>query len=37
MLYYIILAFGNVRDHVIWIKTDVIISKIKCPIIGTVF
>ena len=37
MLYYIILAFGNVLDHMIWIRNDVIISEIKCPIIGTVF
>jgi len=37
MLYYIILAFGEARYHVIWIRNDVIISEIKCPIIGTVF
>ena len=29
MLYYIILAFGNILDHVIWIRNDVIISEIK--------
>jgi len=37
MLYYIILALGNARDHVIRIGISVIISEIKCPIIGTVF
>jgi len=37
MFYYIILAFVNAQDHVIWIRIGVIISKIKCPIIGTVF
>jgi hypothetical protein len=39
--YYIswfsILAFGNVWKHVIWIKTDVVMSRIKHCIIGTVF
>ena len=37
MLYYIILAFGTNLDHVIWIRNDVIMSEIECPIIGTVF
>jgi len=37
MLYYIILALGNAQDHVIRIRIDVIISEIKCSIIGTVF
>ena len=36
MLYYIILAFGNAQDHVIWIRKYIIISEIKCSIIGTV-
>ena len=36
MLYYIILAFGNDRDHVIWIRNYIIISEIQCSIIGTV-
>jgi hypothetical protein len=37
MLYYNILSFRNTFNHVIWIRIDVIISKIKHPIIGTVF
>ena len=37
MLYYNILSFRNIFDHVIWIRTDVVISKMKHPIIGTVF
>ena len=36
MLYYIILAFRNAKGHVIWIRSYIIISKIKCFIIGTV-
>ena len=37
MLYYNILSFRNIFDHVIWIRTDVVISKMKHSIIGTVF
>ena len=37
MSYYTILSFRNMFDHVIWIRTDVVKSKIKYPIIGTVF
>ena len=37
MSYYNILSFGNMFDHVIWIRTDIVTSKIKHPIIGTVF
>ena len=37
MLYYNILSFRNMFDHVILIRTDVVTSKIKHPIIGTVF
>ena len=37
MSYYNILSFRNMFDHVIWIRTDVVTSKIKHPIIGTVF
>ena len=37
MSYYNILSFRNIFDHVIWIRTDVVTSKIKHPIIGTVF
>ena len=37
MKYYIILHFKYTLDHVIWIRIDVMASKIKHPIIGTVF
>ena len=37
MLYYNILSFRNMFDHVIWIRTDAVTSKIKHSIIGTVF
>ena len=37
MLYYNILSFRTMFDYVIWITTDVVTSKIKHPIIGTVF
>ena len=37
MSYYNILSFRNMFDNVIWIRTDVGASKIKHPIIGTVF
>ncbi len=37
MKYYIILAFKEALDHVIWITIDVVAGKIKHPIIGTVF
>ena len=36
MLYYNILSFRNIFDHVMWIRIDVVTSKIKHPIIGTV-
>ena len=36
MLYFKILGIGNAREHVIVIKTDIAISKIKHGIIGTV-
>ena len=37
MLKYNILAFKNALGHVIWIEIDVIVSKTKHSIIGTVF
>ena len=36
MLWFSIFAFGNAQKHVIPIRTDVVNSEIKCPIIGTV-
>ena len=37
MLYYSILALKQAHGHVIWIKSDLTVNKIKHPIIGTVF
>ena len=37
MLYYNILSFRNMFDHMMWIRTDVVTSNIKHPIIEIVF
>ena len=37
MSYYIILSFKNMFDHVIWIRTDVVTSKIKHLSLGQFF
>ena len=37
MSYYNILSFRNMFNHVIWIRLNVVTSKIKHSIIGTVF
>ena len=37
MSYYNILSFRNMFNHMIWIRFDVVTSKIKHLIIGTVF
>jgi hypothetical protein len=37
MKYKVILAFKQALYHVIWVRIDVMVSKIKHPIIGTVF